>query len=103
MSLPAPPRREPSFCGRPFPAILAAAGSGAMCRFIEFFTANIRNTNTRAAYACAVAQFCAWCERRTATEIMLYSRAHSSALRRPSKRSLAVRSASSVVHRAHGM
>ena len=64
MSLPATSRREPHFCGRPFPSIIAAAGSGARRRFIEFFTANIRNANTRAAYACAVAQFCSWCERR---------------------------------------
>jgi len=31
------------------------AGSDAVRRFIEFFTANIRNRNTRAAYAFAVA------------------------------------------------
>jgi site-specific recombinase XerD len=44
--------------------LIANAGSNACRRFIEFFTANIRNANTRAAYACAVAQFCDWCERR---------------------------------------
>lgn len=31
-------------------------------RFIEFFTANIRNANTRKAYAHAVQGFAAWCE-----------------------------------------
>jgi len=31
-------------------------------RFIEFFTANIRNPNTRLAYARAAVQFAAWCE-----------------------------------------
>ncbi len=67
MSLPVVPRRELSFCGRPFPALIAAAGPDARRRFIEFFTANIRNANTRAAYACAVAQFCTWCERRKFT------------------------------------
>ena len=33
------------------PAVIAAAGEPASMRFIEFFTANIRNPNTRAAYA----------------------------------------------------
>jgi site-specific recombinase XerD len=32
-------------------------------RFVEFFTANIRNPNTRRAYARAAAEFAAWCER----------------------------------------
>jgi len=34
-------------------------------RFVEFFTANIRNQNTRMAYALAVRQFFDWCEQRT--------------------------------------
>jgi site-specific recombinase XerD len=34
-------------------------------RFWEFFTANIRNKNTRKAYFIAVTQFSKWCERRT--------------------------------------
>ncbi len=46
------------------PAIIADAGDGAAKRFLEFFTANIRNPNTRAAYAQAVAQFLRWCEAR---------------------------------------
>ena len=40
------------------------AGSDAVRRFIEFFTANIRNRNTRAAYAFAVARFARWCDAR---------------------------------------
>jgi integrase len=36
------------------PALVAAAGDRAQERFIEFFTANIRNRNTRRAYAQAV-------------------------------------------------
>ena len=36
------------------PALVAAAGERASVRFIEFFTANIRNKNTRTAYALAV-------------------------------------------------
>jgi hypothetical protein len=31
-------------------------------RFIEFFTANIRNSNTHKAYARAAVKFAAWCE-----------------------------------------
>ncbi len=44
------------------PAVVVAAGEDASRRFIEFFTANIRNANTRAAYARAVGRFCLWCE-----------------------------------------
>ena len=46
------------------PAIIADAGEQASRRFMEFFTANIRNRNTRAAYAHAVGLFCDWCESR---------------------------------------
>ena len=46
------------------PAMIARAGEGAAWRFVEFFTANIRNRNTRAAYAQAVLQFFRWCEAR---------------------------------------
>jgi site-specific recombinase XerD len=44
------------------PIAIARAGECAAWRFIEFFTANIRNKNTRAAYAQAVSQFFTWCE-----------------------------------------
>src|SRR5580700_10296579 len=46
------------------PAAIAAAGANTSERFIEFFTANIRNRNTRMAYALAVRQFFDWCEQR---------------------------------------
>jgi len=46
------------------PAIIAAEGEPASWRYIEFFTANIRNPNTRRAYARAGANFLAWCHRR---------------------------------------
>ena len=45
------------------PAAIGRAGDAAAWRFVEFFTATIRNRNTRAAYAEAVRQFFAWCER----------------------------------------
>lgn len=44
------------------PALFANAGDSAIRRFIEFFTANIRNHNTRAAYARAAIRFAHWCD-----------------------------------------
>jgi site-specific recombinase XerD len=41
---------------------LFAPDKDAAKRFIEFFTANIRNPNTRRAYARAAAEFAVWCE-----------------------------------------
>jgi integrase/recombinase XerD len=46
------------------PAMITRAGEDAVRRFIEFFTATIRNRNTRAAYAQAIGQFCRWAEER---------------------------------------
>ena len=46
------------------PAIIAAAGEKASRRFIEFFTATIRNGNTRRAYARAVVDFLDCCQQR---------------------------------------
>ena len=46
------------------PAIVERAGPAAAERVIEFFTAQIRNANTRAAYAKAVTQFFNWCDER---------------------------------------
>ena len=50
----------------PLPAIVRSEGARASERFIEFFTANIRNPNTRLAYGRAVAQFFNWCDERGA-------------------------------------
>lgn len=44
------------------PAVVDAAGPSARKRFIEFFTANIRNAGTRAIYLRAVKRYCDWCE-----------------------------------------
>ncbi len=44
------------------PAVIDDAGPQARRRFVEFFVANIRNPNTRIAYARAVARFFNWCE-----------------------------------------
>lgn len=46
------------------PALVSREGRQASIRFLEFFTVNIRNPNTRLAYAKAVAQFLTWCEER---------------------------------------
>ena len=48
--------------GAHLPALIAAAGDRAQTRFFEFFAANIRNQNTRKAYAQATREFLAWCE-----------------------------------------
>ena len=50
------------------PRVIVRAGEEAAWRFIEFFTANIRNKNTRAAYAQAVTEFFKWCEARRITD-----------------------------------
>jgi integrase/recombinase XerD len=59
----------PSAAGAPaarggplFPAIIADAGERAAKRFLEFFTATIRNPHTRKAYARAAGDFFAWCQ-----------------------------------------
>jgi site-specific recombinase XerD len=44
------------------PAVVADAGEQAAKRYLEFFTATIRNPNTRQAYARAVGGFFAWCQ-----------------------------------------
>lgn len=43
------------------PALVSHAGERASVRFLEFFTATIRNANTRRAYARAADEFLAWC------------------------------------------
>ena len=46
------------------PALIADAGEQASRRYVEFFTANIRNPHTRRAYARACVRFFAWCDDR---------------------------------------
>jgi site-specific recombinase XerD len=50
------------------PALFAPDRDAAK-RFIEFFTANIRNPNTRRAYARAAVQFAVWCEENDLREL----------------------------------
>jgi site-specific recombinase XerC len=49
------------------PALIANAGDAAGSRYVEFFTANIRNPNTRRPYARACGRFFTWCEDRGLT------------------------------------
>jgi site-specific recombinase XerD len=42
--------------------LIATAGERAQTRFWEFFAANIRNKNTRRAYAQATREFLVWCD-----------------------------------------
>ena len=46
------------------PALISDAGVAASTRFVEFFTAQIRNPNTRSAYYRAATRFMYWCEKR---------------------------------------
>jgi site-specific recombinase XerD len=49
------------------PAIVADLGDQAAWRYVEFFTANIRNPNTRRSYARACSRFFAWSKDRGLT------------------------------------
>ena len=46
------------------PAMVLRAGPQAAERTVEFFTAQIRNPHTRAAYGTAVTRFFTWCDAR---------------------------------------
>lgn len=56
------------------PLLIASVSEQASWRYVEFFTANIRNPNTRRAYARACSRFFAWSEDRglTLTTIRSY-------------------------------
>ncbi len=51
------------------PSLIATADARAQTRFVEFFTATIRNVNTRRAYARATGDFLTWCEAHGITSI----------------------------------
>jgi site-specific recombinase XerD len=58
------------------PALIAGAGEPAARRFLEFFTVNIRNANTRSAYGRAAGVFLRWCETRGIVELRLVQPIH---------------------------
>jgi site-specific recombinase XerD len=51
------------------PALVLSAGEPGAYRFLEFFAAHIRNSNTRAAYFRDVCAFFLWCQRRKIREL----------------------------------
>lgn len=51
------------------PTLIVGTGERAAWRFLEFFTVNIRNANTRAAYSRAAQSFLRWCEERGISEL----------------------------------
>lgn len=61
-SLPIPNKQLAKIGFASLPATIGNAGPKVAKRFLEFFTATIRNKNTRLAYARACGQFFAWCD-----------------------------------------
>jgi hypothetical protein len=59
-----PDKLTPLPGGALIPHVITDAGAQAAWRYVDFFTANIRNTNTRRAYARACTRFFAWCDER---------------------------------------
>jgi site-specific recombinase XerD len=66
LPLAAPPSEVAAFHAM-IPTLIADAGDQASWRYIDFFTSNIRNPNTRRAYARACGSFLAWAEERGRT------------------------------------
>ncbi len=58
------------------PALVAASGERASYRFLEIFTAQIRNPNTRRAYARAAKEFFDWLEARGVTQLAAIESVH---------------------------
>lgn len=65
-----------TLAGAHVPALVAAAGDRAGYRFLEFFTAQIRNPNTRRAYVRGVGEFCIWLETEGLHSITAVSSVH---------------------------
>jgi len=53
----------------PLPALISQAGHRASVQYLEFFASNIRNPNTRRAYARAVGELLTWCAGAGVTSI----------------------------------
>jgi integrase/recombinase XerD len=58
------PLSDAGYTGAQLPAIISREGKQTSRRFLEFFTANIRNKNTRLSYFRAVTRFLNWCDER---------------------------------------
>ncbi|HQR05673.1 MAG TPA: tyrosine-type recombinase/integrase [Gemmatales bacterium] len=57
-------KQSPEAIKKAVPSLFLEAGDKAWHRYLEFFTAHIRNRNTRLSYHRAVWQFARFCERR---------------------------------------
>jgi hypothetical protein len=93
--LPERRRRKKSNSGQ-LPALIAGAGQGAAHRFRDFFSVNIRNRNTRAAYARAAAVFLRWCEGQGITALGRVQPVHVSAYIEQLQRQTRLRPSSSI-------
>ncbi len=58
------------------PPLVASVGARTSYRFLEFFTAQIRNPNTRRAYARAAKEFFAWLEAKGVTQLTAIESVH---------------------------
>ena len=58
------------------PALVEASGARASYRFLEFFTAQIRNPHTRRAYARAAREFFDWLEAKGVTQLAAIESVH---------------------------
>jgi integrase len=58
------------------PALIATSGPRASYRFLEFFTAQIRNPHTRRAYTRAAAEFFDWLEAKGVTQLAAIESVH---------------------------
>ena len=67
--VPASQASIPARTGTALPVLILWADEKARWRFIDFFTATIRNPNTRRAYYRAVSRFLNWCQSRGIGEL----------------------------------
>ena len=58
------------------PRLIAVESEAAALRYLDFFTANIRNPHTRRAYARAATEFFGWLEARGVTQLAAIESAH---------------------------
>lgn len=71
----APAGRVAVVHGQTVPALFAPTQAAGQ-RFVEFFTANIRNPNTRKAYARAATDFSAWCGEHGLADLTMIGPVH---------------------------
>ena len=58
------------------PGLVTSTSERAAVRFLDFFTSNIRNPNTRKAYARGLGEFLAWCVDRGVTSLATIQPVH---------------------------